>query len=107
MARADLFVLCSDFEGSPNALIESQGLGVPAVATECPFGPSEIVISEETGLLVPTGESEALADAIATLLADPDRRRRMGAAARERTRATFAVEAACAELARRIDEVLG
>jgi N-acetylgalactosamine-N,N'-diacetylbacillosaminyl-diphospho-undecaprenol 4-alpha-N-acetylgalactosaminyltransferase len=106
MARADLFVLCSDYEGSPNALIEAQGLGVPAVATECAFGPSEIVISGETGLLVPTGDSAALADAIAALLADPERRRRMGAAARARARETFAAAPACAELARRIEEVL-
>jgi glycosyltransferase involved in cell wall biosynthesis len=106
MKRADLFVLCSDFEGSPNALIEAQGLGVPAVATDCPFGPSEIVISGETGLLVPPGDAVALSAAVGELLGDPERRRRMGAAARERARATFSAQPACALLAGRIEEVL-
>jgi glycosyltransferase involved in cell wall biosynthesis len=106
IARADLFVLCSDFEGSPNALIEAQGLGVPAVATDCPFGPSEIMLPGETGLLVPTGDARALSSAIGDLLGDPERRRQMGAAARERARATFAVAPACAALADRIEGVL-
>jgi len=106
MRRADLFVLCSDFEGSPNALIEAQGLGVPAVATDCPFGPAEIVDPGVTGVLVPTGDAPALARAVAELLGDPERRGRMATAARERTRATFAAGPACAELARRIEQVI-
>ena len=62
MADADLLLSTSDFEGLPNALIEAQGLGLPAVATRCPFGPDEIVVDGVTGLLVPVGDAEALAE---------------------------------------------
>jgi glycosyltransferase involved in cell wall biosynthesis len=86
MRHADLFLSTSDFEGLPNALIEAQGLGLPAVATRCPHGPDEIVADGETGRLVPTGDAVALAAAAEELLADPERRLRMGAAARERAR---------------------
>jgi glycosyltransferase involved in cell wall biosynthesis len=86
MARADLFVLTSDYEGSPNALIEAQGIGVPAVATDCAYGPAEIVDDGETGLLVPPGDDDALAAAVDALLADAPRRAAMGRAARSRAR---------------------
>jgi glycosyltransferase involved in cell wall biosynthesis len=89
MANADLFILTSDFEGFPNALIEAQALGLPAVATRCPTGPDEIVKDGVTGLLVPVGDVDVLAAAIFDLLFDEDRRRRMGAAARERARELF------------------
>ena len=105
MARADLFVLSSDVEGSPNALIEAQGLGTPAVSTDCPFGPSEIVEPGRSGWLVPTGDGVALGAAIDAALSDPERLREMGAAARSRTRAAFAAGHACAELARHLEQV--
>lgn len=106
MARADLFALSSDWEGSPNSLIEAQGLGLAAVATDCDFGPAEIVAPGETGLLVPTGRVDSMAEAIGALLGDPERLRRMGEAARERTRSLFSAERACAELERRLEQVL-
>jgi len=89
MRAADLFLLTSDFEGLPNALIEAQGLGLAAVATRCPHGPDEIVADGETGRLVPTGDADALAEATLALLGNPEARRRMGEAARARARALY------------------
>ncbi len=105
MARADLFVLSSDHEGSPNALIEAQGLGVPAVSTDCPFGPSEIIEPGRTGWLVPLGEIEPLAAALTGALRDPARLERMRPAARRRTRELFGARAACETLARHLEQV--
>lgn len=89
MRQADLFVMSSDFEGLPNALIEAQGLGLPAVATRCAFGPAEIVAAGETGSLVPPGDSEALATAILDELSQPARLVARGEAARSRARELF------------------
>jgi N-acetylgalactosamine-N,N'-diacetylbacillosaminyl-diphospho-undecaprenol 4-alpha-N-acetylgalactosaminyltransferase len=92
LRSADLFLLTSDFEGLPNALIEAQGLGIPAVATRCPFGPDEVVVDDVTGRLVPPGDAAAFSDAVLELLADPGRRRAMGEAAARRARERFAAE---------------
>ena len=98
IARADLFLLTSDYEGLPNALVEAQGLGVPAVATDCDYGPREVVEPGVTGLLVPPGDDDALATAVESLLADPERRAEMASAASERTRRLFAARTVVATL---------
>ncbi|MGB5422507.1 MAG: glycosyltransferase [Desulfobacterales bacterium] len=73
LKRAALFVLSSAWEGSPNALTEALALGVPAVATDCPSGPREILKDGAIGSLVPVGDPDALAAAmLATLSAPPD-----------------------------------
>jgi glycosyltransferase involved in cell wall biosynthesis len=92
MRQADLFVLTSDYEGLPNALIEAQGLGLAAVSTRCPHGPDEIIAEGETGLLVPPGDAPALAAALDRLLGEPEERRRMAERAREKARARYSVE---------------
>ena len=71
MSRASLYVLSSRFEGLPNALIEALACGCPAVSTECPDGPAEILSSQSIGQLVPVAQPEALAAAI---IASLDRR---------------------------------
>jgi len=68
MKNSNVFVLSSLWEGLPNTLIEALACGVPAVSTDCPSGPDEIIDSEENGVLVPVGDYKAMADAIVKIL---------------------------------------
>lgn len=77
----DLLVLPSRREGFPNVILEAAATGIPVVATHC-TGSRDAVISEVTGLLVPPGYPDAIAEAVLRLLGDPELRRRMANAAR-------------------------
>jgi glycosyltransferase involved in cell wall biosynthesis len=71
LSKAALFTSASRHEGLGNALIEAMALGVPVVATDAPHGPREILGGGRLGALVPVGDGEALADAIAAALDNP------------------------------------
>ncbi len=64
MSRSSVFVLSSRWEGFGIVLLEALALGIPAVATNCPGGPSEILDNGRYGRLVPVGNAKVLAKAI-------------------------------------------
>jgi glycosyltransferase involved in cell wall biosynthesis len=84
---SDAALLTSDNEGTPVALIEAAAAGRPAVSTDV-GGVADIVV-DGSGLLAPAGDEAALAALIAQLAAEPERRRQMGARAREHVAARF------------------
>jgi glycosyltransferase involved in cell wall biosynthesis len=91
LAGMDIFLLASRWEGLPVAILEAMAAGLPVIATSV-GGTPEIVVHGETGLLVPAGDSDALADAVSRLSRDPALRRRMGEAGRERVTTEFGIE---------------
>jgi glycosyltransferase involved in cell wall biosynthesis len=95
--QAHIAILPSYREGLGMSILEAAACGRPAVATDVP-GCCEAVDPGVTGLLVPPHDPPALADAIATLGRDAERRRTMGAAARVRVEQRFGLEAVRGEL---------
>jgi glycosyltransferase involved in cell wall biosynthesis len=71
LARVQAFILSSAWEGSPNALTEAMALGVPVASTDCRSGPRELLAGGRFGPLVPVGDQQALANAIAKVLDEP------------------------------------
>jgi glycosyltransferase involved in cell wall biosynthesis len=70
-SKCNLFVLSSLHEGMPGALIQAMACGAPAVSTNCPSGPDEIIdMPGENGLLVSVQNPQALADAMRCVLTD-------------------------------------
>lgn len=115
MARAALFVLSSNDEGFPNALVEAMTLGVPVVATNCASGPSEILAENareqvdgltlaQHGVLTPTDDVASMAEAL-RLMSDPERRREYGQRAAARSR-TYSPEAAAEQYWRVLREAM-
>lgn len=88
LAITDVFVLPSYREGVPRSVIEAQAMGIPAIVTDI-RGCREIVIDGKTGILVPPRNDISLAQAIADLLDNPDKRLYMGLEGAERMRAHF------------------
>lgn len=85
--NSKLFVLSSDYEGMPNALIEAMVAGLPVVSTDCsPGGASELIENGINGYVTPCGNAEKLADAINDMLDNPEKADAMGAKAQEITK---------------------
>ena len=99
LARAGIFALPSHFEGSPMSLLEAMAAGCAVVATRV-GGIPDAVHDEVDGLLVPEGDTPALARALTRLLSDPELARRLGAAARESVASAHAPSQAVERLGR-------
>jgi glycosyltransferase involved in cell wall biosynthesis len=103
---ADLFVLAAkiardgDRDGLPNVLVEAQSQGLPCVATTV-SGIPELIRHGREGLLAPPGDPTALAALLESLIRDPVRRARLGAAGQDRVHSAFDMRAGIAALAQR------
>ncbi len=80
MKSADIFVLSSLFEGFGNVIVEAMACKTAVIATDCPYGPGEIISHDVNGLLVESANPTALAQAINDLLNDPNKRARLAEA---------------------------
>lgn len=84
LETAGVFVLSSRYEGFSNATAEAMGAGLPVIAFDCDYGPSDMIDDGETGLLVRPEDTEALAAAMRRMMEDVSLRERLGRAARQR-----------------------
>jgi glycosyltransferase involved in cell wall biosynthesis len=92
MKSFDVFVMSSVTEGLGSAILEAMACERPIVATRA-GGIPEVVTDEDTGLLVPPQDDEALAEALIRLLQDRVLRERLGSAGRARVCRDFSVDA--------------
>lgn len=92
LGAADVAVLSSDFEGSPLSVMEYMAAARPVVATAV-GGVPDLIEDGVHGLLVPPRDAQALAEALRSLLSDPDRARALGEQGRERQQREFTLEA--------------
>lgn len=91
VAASDVFVLSSDSEAFPLALLEAMGVGVPVVTTDV-GGVRDAVTHGVNGLVVPPRDPAALADAISLLLDDPPQATELGASAAEFVASNCSIE---------------
>ena len=105
LAAMDVVVLASWSEGLPIALIEAMAMAKPVVAT-CVGGIPEVVEDGKTGVLVPPGDVNALAEALQTLLSDPVSRQQMGQAGRQRVVERFGLAQSVAAIHQVYKELL-
>lgn len=88
LAKCDIFILSSDWEGVPLTVLEAMAARKPVISTSV-GGVSELVVDGVTGILVPPRDSQVLAQGILRLAKDPDLRQRMGEMAQKRALERF------------------
>jgi glycosyltransferase involved in cell wall biosynthesis len=91
--QADVFVLTSQYEGFPNAMLEAMATGLPCIAFDCPSGPREISDNGRVAVLVKPGDRRGFEDALRRLMSNPGLRTSLGCDARQSVNARFAEEA--------------
>lgn len=76
------FLMTSDYEGMPNALMEAMAMGLPCIATDCPCGgPAELIVDGENGFLIATGDEAALSGRMNSIVENHSLRESVGAEA--------------------------
>lgn len=78
LEKSKIFVLSSDYEGMPNALIEAMAVGCAVISTDCPCGgPRELIKNMENGILVPVAGEEKLKESIERLIENEEKMKKL------------------------------
>lgn len=96
--NADIFVLSSNDEGMPNALLEAMGSKIACITTNCPTGPSDIVTNEYDGLIIPVNDKNNMIKALELLITKRDYRIKLSKNARKTIKNKYTKEYICDEL---------
>lgn len=84
ICNADMYVMTSDYEGMPNALMESMAIGLPCISTDCPSGgPKMLIHNDENGILVPTGDADLFSKKMLLLSENAELCERYGVSAKQ------------------------
>lgn len=102
---ADLLMLTSAWEGTPNVILEAMGHGLPVVATRVGGVPN--ILTEDRGVVVNPGDEDALTAAAVRLVADPALRARLGRRGQEYVAGNHSLDALAGQLASVYERVLG
>ena len=73
-----MFILASDMEGLPNALIEAMSLGLPCITTDCMYDTSELIQNNINGIVIPKGDITSMAVAMKKLMEDSEFAKKIG-----------------------------
>ena len=104
---AGIFVLPSNSEGMPNALLEAMAMGIPSIATDCPIGgPAFILQDRKNGILLPMNDADKLAAALTELIENKELAQRLSESGR-RVLEDFAAVKVCAEWEAYLEKVAG
>jgi len=106
LSAADIYAMPSLWEGWPLALGEAMSASLPAIGTNVP-GIRDLIISEQTGLIIDSKDTDALASAIRRLVEDASLRARMGEAARRRIVDQFSIQQTIAAHERLYEDIAG
>lgn len=83
LSDASLYVMSSNFEGFPNALVEAMATGLPVISTDFPTGVAKEIVKEDNGIVIPMRDEDALTRAMEELLSDSERCKKMSIKNRE------------------------
>lgn len=88
LRQSNVFILTSDFEGISNSMLEALAVGMPVIVTDCPIGGAKMMIrNDETGILIPVGDTAMLVQAVKRVLADEAFAEKIGAQSAESMKA--------------------